>query len=171
MLHRREAQMCWSSHSHYRSEDRSYEPHQYSRRPANDPVSAAGNVRVSDAERNRVVKLLNQHTADGRLTLEEFETRVEEALAARTGTELRAVLCELPSLGTDRRPRPRVSPSPMTRLPMILIAVALVWLTIGHHTLWPVVIAAVLWFRASACRSNPPRHRQAADRTDSEDMT
>ena len=105
MLAPEEAQMCWSSYRHYQFEDRDDEHRRSAGRPASDPVSAAGNVRVSDAERNRIVDVLKQHTADGRLTLDEFETRVEETLAARTGTELRAVLRELPSLETERSPR------------------------------------------------------------------
>ncbi len=128
---------------------------------------------MSDAERNRVVDVLKRHTADGRLTLDEFEARVEETLSARTGTELRAVLRELPSLETERSPRSRVPPGPMTRLPFVAIAVAVVvWLTIGHFVLWPFVIVAVFCFRASAGRRpSAPPHRHAVDRTDSDDMT
>ena len=129
---------------------------------------------MSDAERNRVVDVLKRHTADGRLTLDEFEARVEETLSARTGTELRAVLRELPSLETERSPRSRVPPGPMTRLPFVAIAVVVVvvWLTIGHFVLWPFVIVAVFCFRASAGRRpSAPPHRHAVDRTDSDDMT
>ena len=141
-------------------------------RPANDPVSAAGNLRVSDAERNRVFEVLKRHTADGRLSLDEFEARVEETLSARTGTELRAVLRELPALETERRPRSRVPPGPMTRPPVVLIAVVLVWLAVGHFALWPLIIVAVLCCRASAGRRwRAPLHHDTANRTDSDDMT
>ena len=74
--------MCWSSYHHYRYEDR-----RRPRRTVSDPVTMPGNTRVSDTERNRVIELLKQHTADGRLTLEEFETRVDETLTARTGND------------------------------------------------------------------------------------
>ena len=164
--------MCWSSYRHYRSEDRDYETHRSAGRPANDPVSAAGNLRVSDAERNRVVEVLTQHTAEGRLTLDEFDARVEETLSARTGTDLRAVLRELPALETERRPRSRVPPGPMTRLPVVVIAVMLVWLAVGHLALWPLIIVAVLWFRASAGRRRrAPLHHDTLNRTDSDEMT
>ena len=98
--------MCRSSYHHYRYEDRrSATPLSVS-----DPVASPDTIRVSDTDRNRVIELLKQHTADGRLTLEEFETRVDETLAARTGSELRMVLRELPV--PDRvRPRPRSVPS------------------------------------------------------------
>ena len=56
------------------------------------------NLRASDAEREHVVDQLRQHAADGRLTLEEFEQRVAEALAVRTRADLEPVLRELPPL-------------------------------------------------------------------------
>ena len=116
----KEAQMCWSTDRHYRFEDRDYETIRSAGLPASDLVGA-GNLRVSDAERNRVVDVLKRHTADGRLTLDEFEARVEETLSARTGTELRAVLRELPSLETERSPR-REPARPDDRLPFVAIA-------------------------------------------------
>jgi hypothetical protein len=164
--------MCWSSYHHDRFEDRYHERRRSAERPANDPVSTAGNLRVSDAERNRVVEALKQHTADGRLTLDEFEARVEETLSARTGTELRAVLRELPALETERSPRSRVSPAPMTRLVLAATAVMLVGLAVWHVAVWPLVIVAVLCFRASAGRRHSaPFHHDTHDRTDSDDMT
>ncbi len=163
--------MCWSSHRHYRFGDRDYERRRSAGRRANDPVSAAGNLRVSDVDRNRVVEVLKRHTADGRLTLDEFEARVEEALSARTRTELRVVLRELPSLETER-PRRLAPPGPTIRLPVVVIAVVLVWLAVGHLALWPLVIVAVLWFRASGGRRRrAPLHHDAVDRADSDDMT
>ena len=163
--------MCRSSYRDYRFDDRDYERRRSAGRSANDPVSAAGDLRVSDSERNRVVEVLKRHTADGRLTLEEFEARVEETLSARTGTELRAVLRELPSLETERSPHSRVPPGPGTLLAMVVIAGLLVWLTIGHVALWPFVIVAVLWFRACAGRRRSAHLHHPVDRTDSEDMT
>jgi hypothetical protein len=164
--------MCWSSYRHYRFEDRGDESRRSAGRPPNDPVSVAGNLRVSDAERNRVVEVLTQHTAEGRLTLDEFDARVEETLSARTGIELRAVLRELPALETERRPRSQIPPGPMTRLPVVVIAVVLVWLAVGHLAPWPLIIVAVLWFRASAGRRRrAPLHHDTVSRTDSDDMT
>jgi hypothetical protein len=55
-------------------------------------------LRVSDADRHRVVVLLQEHCAQGRLTVDEFSERTGEALAARTQTELDHVLRELPDL-------------------------------------------------------------------------
>ena len=53
-------------------------------------------MRASDADRDRVVALLQQHHAAGRLTAEEFDQRVDAALAARTLGELDELLADLP---------------------------------------------------------------------------
>lgn len=57
---------------------------------------AALDLRVSDAERQAVVDLLRHQTSAGRLTLSEFEERLDEVYRARTGRELRLPLRELP---------------------------------------------------------------------------
>ena len=64
-------------------------------------------VRASDAEREQVVAELREHSAQGRLTLEEFSQRVDEAYAAKTLAELDDVRRELPAVSAvpDARPR------------------------------------------------------------------
>lgn len=68
-----------------------------------------GHLRASDVERERVIEALRRHTADGRLSLEEFEDRVGEALSATTRDDLRPVLRDLPALPPDApaRTQPR----------------------------------------------------------------
>jgi hypothetical protein len=53
-------------------------------------------VRASDDDRRRVVAALERHTADGRLSLDEFSERVTQALSATTHRELAAVTADLP---------------------------------------------------------------------------
>jgi hypothetical protein len=53
-------------------------------------------IRASDSDRERVVELLQQHTAAGRLSLDEFAERVDVACAARTLGELAVVTSDLP---------------------------------------------------------------------------
>ena len=53
-------------------------------------------VRASDGDRQRVADLLRQHTTEGRLTIEEYEQRVDAAYAARTVADLRPLLADLP---------------------------------------------------------------------------
>src|ERR1700760_4164616 len=58
-------------------------------------------VRVSDAEREQAVVLLREHLLAGRLTLEEFTTRVGAALGARAGPDLARVQEDLPRLAAE----------------------------------------------------------------------
>lgn len=53
-------------------------------------------LRVSDAERNRAVALLAKACADGRLSLDEYSERVNQALSARTRGDLSLVIRDLP---------------------------------------------------------------------------
>lgn len=59
-------------------------------------------MRVSDAERNRVVERLNQAVGEGRLTLAEFEDRVGGVLAARTHADLAPFTADLPATVTPQ---------------------------------------------------------------------
>jgi hypothetical protein len=63
-------------------------------------------VRVSDAEREECLTALREHCAAGRLNLDELATRVDEVHAARTRSELDAVLRELPAAIPQTRRRP-----------------------------------------------------------------
>ena len=61
-------------------------------------------LRASDADRDAVVEVLREHFFAGRLDVEEFTERVEQAYAARTAGELEAVESELPvALGSASR--------------------------------------------------------------------
>ena len=54
-------------------------------------------LRASDGDRERAVAQLQEACTQGRLTLEELTTRLEQALAATTYGELDAVTVDLPS--------------------------------------------------------------------------
>ncbi|MGC2373928.1 MAG: DUF1707 domain-containing protein, partial [Solirubrobacteraceae bacterium] len=55
-----------------------------------------GQIRVSDADRERLVEELHEHTVAGRLTAEEYEQRLEAVYAARTRADLDALRTDLP---------------------------------------------------------------------------
>jgi hypothetical protein len=55
-----------------------------------------GDLRVSDADRDRALFELNQAFQAGRITADEFDQRSGQALGARTGKELTALLADLP---------------------------------------------------------------------------
>ncbi len=60
------------------------------------------NVRVGDADRDAVAAQLREHYADGRLTLEELNERLDQAFAAKTKADLNTVMRDLP----QATPRP-----------------------------------------------------------------
>jgi hypothetical protein len=60
-----------------------------------------GDLRVSDAERDRAVSELSEAYQAGRITADEFDQRSTQAWSARTGSQLIATLADLP---LDRGP-------------------------------------------------------------------
>jgi hypothetical protein len=56
------------------------------------------NLRVGDAERCRVADDLQRHFVEGRLSSDELAERVRQAMAARTQSDLDAVVRDLPPL-------------------------------------------------------------------------
>jgi Domain of unknown function (DUF1707) len=66
-----------------------------------------GDLRVSDAERDRALSELSEAYQSGRITADEFDQRSTQALRARTGHELTVPLADLPSV-----PKPVVAPAP-----------------------------------------------------------
>lgn len=65
-------------------------------------------ILASDADRERTIALLREHSVEGRLTLEEFTDRMSSASLARTSDELEALARDLPapqgSVARRRRP-------------------------------------------------------------------
>jgi len=60
-------------------------------------------LRIGDAERDAAMEQLREHFAAGRLTLDELTERIDGVLAAKTQTQIDALMMDLP--------RPRRSPS------------------------------------------------------------
>ena len=61
-------------------------------------------LRASDDDRQRVVAALEQHTADGRLSLDEFSERVGLVFAAATHGDLAQITSDLPAKPRPTRP-------------------------------------------------------------------
>jgi len=53
-------------------------------------------VRIGDAERDRAIASLGDHFAAGRLTAEEFDQRMDQALKARFNEDLEPLFADLP---------------------------------------------------------------------------
>jgi hypothetical protein len=54
-------------------------------------------IRASDADREKTTTALGEHYAAGRLTLEEFQERLDQAYAAKTLGELDDLMTDLPT--------------------------------------------------------------------------
>ncbi|MFD8027223.1 DUF1707 domain-containing protein [Streptomyces sp. NPDC059717] len=63
------------------------------------PEPHAPDLRASDADRERVVEVLRDAVAEGRLDMEEFEERLEATYKARTYGELAPITRDLPAAG------------------------------------------------------------------------
>jgi hypothetical protein len=61
-------------------------------------------LRVSDAERDDTIRVLGEHAAVGRLTLDELEQRAGQALTAKTRGDLAVLTTDLPAEGRPTAP-------------------------------------------------------------------
>ena len=107
-------------------------------------------VRIGDAERDRAVSSLGDHFAAGRLTREEFDTRVDQAMVARFDNDLRPLFVDLPRSEAPT-PGPAYATAPGMRsawplmlmwwLPFLLVGSIVAAVLIGA----PWLIWGVIW--------------------------
>jgi hypothetical protein len=118
-------------------------------------------IRASDADRERVVEILRQHTAEGRITADEFEERMTAAYAARTMGALAELTTDLPVDLADharrqtelaRKAKPRRTLSRQLRqefsgLASLGVVLTTIWVISGAGYFWPAwplgIIAAI----------------------------
>lgn len=120
-----------------------------------------GDLRVSDADRDRAITELTEHFQAGRITTDELEERSGLALRARTGKELAALFADLPAGPAPSTqataPTGDPGPAPIRRAPAIGFAVAAVAVFVtlmilasgarGHHylgSLAPLLVALLI---------------------------
>ncbi|HWG01341.1 MAG TPA: DUF1707 domain-containing protein [Trebonia sp.] len=75
-------------------------------------VPERGNLRASDADRERVAEILRAAAGDGRLTLEELDQRLDAVYAAKTYAELEPITHDLPDSGAAHVPVPQPAGDP-----------------------------------------------------------
>jgi len=113
-----------------------------------------------DADRVRVAGELRGHYETGRLTLEEFQERLDEAQTARTESQLRHALRQLPPAKLPSvNPRDRRWRSLALQYGVVNVVSILVWLFSGANgDFWPkwVLVATLIMFTR---RAFGPRHR------------
>jgi Domain of unknown function (DUF1707) len=106
-------------------------------------VVVAGELRVADADRERVAARLGQAHAEGRLTLAEYDERVRAAHGAVVGSDLLPLTADLPAeaparpggaVGAEARP----SRSPMRAAVAVWAAVSVlnlvIWVAVSVGT-------------------------------------
>jgi Domain of unknown function (DUF1707) len=69
-------------------------------------MATTDDLRVGDSEREAVADELREHYAQGRLTIEEFQRRLDAAFAARTRGELDRLIADLPHAKPAGAPLP-----------------------------------------------------------------
>jgi hypothetical protein len=86
------------------------------------------NIRVGDAERETIAGQLREHYADGRLTLDELNERLDQAFAAKTRADLNAVLRDLPVTARPVVPLPSGPRSSSRGFGFFSPVIGLLWL-------------------------------------------
>lgn len=106
-------------------------------RTADSILRAASDQRAADVDRQRTLVQLHLHVGTGRLDLDEFAERVDEALAARSIADLAHVLRDLPRLRTESELR---AMRQQLVLPYLLVngILVLVWAITGFGFPWPI---------------------------------
>ncbi|NUP02346.1 MAG: DUF1707 domain-containing protein [Nonomuraea sp.] len=71
-------------------------------------------MRASDVDRDRVAGILREHTAQGRITMEEFNERLEDLYKSKTYGDLAKLTADLPDVDLRHRPAKAV-PAPVAQ--------------------------------------------------------
>ncbi len=66
------------------------------------------NVRIGDADREAIAAQLREHYADGRLTLDELNERLDQTFAAKVKADLDVVMRDLPHVARPLTDAPAV---------------------------------------------------------------
>ena len=95
-----------------------------------------GKMRAADADRDRVVEVLSMAYSEGRLTKDEYDGRLENALSARTYADLDQLVTDLPVARA-----PAVTPGAGTNgLAIASLACGLVQCVFGPVTAIPAIM-------------------------------
>ena len=109
-------------------------------------------LRVGDKERDAVVEILRQRHVEGRLDSEEFQTRLDRCLAAKTYAELDALIADFPGQESERPRTGRTWPGRLWPIPVLPLVLVVELLAGGGHVAWLafpllvfVVVRTVAW--------------------------
>jgi hypothetical protein len=110
-------------------------------------------MRVSDADRTEMADRLSKHYSDGRLDEAEFNERLDRAMSAKTESDLRGLLADLPGPQPQRgHPRPERQRGSLGRILLLALFIVLA-VAVGQAVLdmWPlwvlVALGLFIWLR------------------------
>jgi hypothetical protein len=75
-------------------------------------MATGPDLRIGDADREAAAASLREHYAQGRLTLEEFNQRIDAVFAATTQSQLNQITRDLPHARVPSVPLPVSTPAP-----------------------------------------------------------
>lgn len=122
-----------------------------------DADDSEGRVRASDTERDRIVAELQRHYLAGRITIREFEERLDRVFATTTLADLSAVTRDLPAprsgsrfrraatrrqkarsrqASTRRRQLSRKTVNHLVALTVVTVFLAGLWFVLGVGVFW-----------------------------------
>jgi hypothetical protein len=78
-------------------------------------------MRAADVDRDRVAEILSTAYTEGRLSRDEYDARLDSALAARTYAELDRIVTDLPA-ARAAVPRPAATVTPLARTNGLAVA-------------------------------------------------
>jgi hypothetical protein len=104
-------------------------------------------VRVSDAERSEVADRLAEHYGDGRLDQSEFNERVDQAMRAKTRSDLAGLFDDLPDTeapGVVVRPRRSHGRHPLLLVALIIMIAIAAGRTVAWLDFWRTALTVGL---------------------------
>ncbi|MEU6581112.1 DUF1707 domain-containing protein [Nocardia sp. NPDC046763] len=108
------------------------------------------NMRASDRDREQIVDRLRVAMGEGRITLHEFDERLQQVYSARTYGELAPIMSDLPAPRGPGRPASRAGDSGSVPIwvkiiwaPWVFVNLmcVVIWLATGMGYFWPIWVA------------------------------
>ena len=97
-------------------------------------------MRASSADLERTIRVLQRSFVEGRLTRDELDERLGQALMSRAFHELMAVIADLPVGPFGRLPAHAATPPFPKRQPALApLVAALMWLAVVSIAVWAIV--------------------------------